>query len=708
MSLTAETAGKAGLKSELGLIPAMSIVVGVVLGAGAFMKPPAVLGAAGDSTTALLAWILGGLFSAAGGLTLCELGAMFPRTGGVYVYLEEVFGERTAFLYGWMIVFLFGPATVGALTGYFSSIFCLIFEISTPYIPVVAAGVLSFVAVVNCISVKTAGRVQTLATACKLIPIVLLTIFGIWKGNGQILAVTSTVGAAATSFSVAVLATLFAYDGWAQVASLGGEIKNPAKILPRAIIGGLAFLVIVYVSINIALLKVIPADQMVSLGHDASAIAAQKLFGIMGGNLISVGIMIAMIGGLNGYTMTLSRILYTMGVRGQMPGARIWGKIDESSSTPVASILFLLVISFFYSRMFDADKLSNIASFSNWIFYMLTFVAVFVARRTHAHIPRPYRVPLYPFIPLFAIGGAFYVFYGMLSTQPWNGALSIALTLAGLPVYWYMKSDHAPRPGVPRFKAKYVVTVASLVILASLTVSVRMLDLRPELRVATEPSLVPFAYYEKGHLSGFDIELMNELARKAGFKAVYVPIPFDNIMDALRNRNVDAAIASISVTEERRKIVVFGQPYLSDAGLALLVGKSTAIGDVSDLAGKKVGVFKGSTAESYAAKLAHAHVYGFIGKSDLIMAFNLGALDVLIDDLPVLEYQLAQGVFPNGRIAAVLNREEYAIAFNPARGELKEPFNKALNNMKKSGELDALYQKWSLGRAIAAPPPHSP
>jgi len=284
MSMPQETTEKTGLKSELGIVSAISIVVGVVLGAGAFMKPPAVLGAAGDSSTALLAWILGGLFSAAGGLTLCELGAMFPRTGGVYVYLEEVFGERIAFLYGWMIVFLFGPATVGALTGYFSSVFCLIFEIPSPYTPVVGAGVLAFVAVVNSISVKAAGKVQLVATACKLAPIALLTFFGLWKGNGQVLSASSGVSAATTSFSVAVLATLFAYDGWAQVASLGGEIKNPAKILPRFIIGGISALVIVYVSINIALLKVIPADQMVALGHDASAIAAQKLFVLMGGN----------------------------------------------------------------------------------------------------------------------------------------------------------------------------------------------------------------------------------------------------------------------------------------------------------------------------------------------------------------------------------------------------------------------------------------
>lgn len=685
---------KDGLKSELGLFSAMSIVVGVVLGAGAFMKPPAVLGAAGDSTMALLAWSLGGLFSAAGGLTLCELGAMFPRTGGIYIYLEEIFGEKTAFLYGWMITFLFGPATIGALTGYFSSVFCLIFDIRSNYTPVVGAAVLCFVAIVNSVSVKAAGRVQMAATVCKLVPIALLTIFGLWKGNGQVLAMSSGTGAAASSFSVAVLATLFAYDGWAQVASLGGEIKNPARILPRAIIGGLTFLVIVYISINVALLKVIPADQMVILGHDASSIAAQKLFGLTGGNLISVGIMIAMIGGLNGYTMTLSRILYSMGLRGHMPGSQMWGKIDGDSNTPVASILFFLVLSFFYSNVFDADRLSNIASFSNWIFYMLTFVAVMVARRTHANVPRPYKVPLYPIVPLFAIGGALYVFYGMLTTEPANAALSIGLTLAGLPVFWYMQGAKFPGRKLPRIKTKYAVMLCSLIILTMLSLSIRVLDIRPEVRVATEPGLIPFSYEEKGKMTGFDIELMNLLGDRVGVKVTYVPVTFENILPAVEAKYVDAAIASISITDDRQKSVLFSQAYLSDSGLALLVKDNSSIRTPQDLAGKTVGVFRGSTAEKYAAALPGVKVQPIYSKHDLATAFNVGVIDALIDDRPILNSMMARQIIQGGRIAAPLNQEEYAIAFGKGNKELADRINKALDGMKKNGELAALRQKW--------------
>ena len=336
------------LRKDLGLVAALSLVVGMVLGAGAFMKPPAVLSAAGDSSSALLAWAIGGVLSMAGGLTLCELGVLFPRTGGVYVYLEELYGEKTAFLYGWVIMTVFGPATIGALCGYFSSVFCLLFDLPARFAPVVAAGVLAFVLIVNSINVRAAGKLQTAATFCKLIPIALLAGFGLWQGNGQVMGVTAGVKTAAP-FSVAVLATLFAYDGWSQVASVAGEMKNPGQILPRAIIGGVFFLCLVYAMINVAFLKVLPADQIAALGHDASAIIAQQLFGLSGGNLIAVGIMISILGGLNGYIMTLSRTIFVLAERKQIPGYSLWQTIDADSQSPLNAMFLLVPVLFLLS-----------------------------------------------------------------------------------------------------------------------------------------------------------------------------------------------------------------------------------------------------------------------------------------------------------------------------------------------------------------------
>ncbi|MCX8642976.1 amino acid permease [Gilliamella sp. B3791] len=466
------------LRKDLGLVSALSLVVGMVLGAGAFMKPPAVLAVAGDYNYALLAWIIGGIFSICGGLTLCELGVMFPKTGGMLVYLEKIYGPKIAHLYGWMITVLFAPSLVGALVGYFSSVFCLLFNIDDSYRMAVSAGVLGFIAFINAIGVKQAGYLQTLATVCKLIPILLLAVFGLWKGNGQVALFGASGQGIETfaPFAVAILATLFAYDGWAQVASVAGEIHNPAKVLPKAIILGIIFLVIVYACINIALFKIFPVQEMVTLGHDASAVASQRMFGHLGGNLVAVGIMVSILGGINGYIMTLSRTIFSMAERGTIIGARYLSTLDEASRSPVNAISVLVVFAFLYSILLDADRLSEISMFSIWVFYLLTFIGVIIARKKYADIPRSYKVIAYPIVPIMAIIGAIYVIYGMLVYQTFNGIASIVLTLLGLPLYYYYHSKNKNRElslgemKKYRTKTQYLIAIATVFVVLLLAI----------------------------------------------------------------------------------------------------------------------------------------------------------------------------------------------------------------------------------------------
>lgn len=466
------------LRKDLGLVSALSLVVGMVLGAGAFMKPPAVLAVAGDYNYALLAWIIGGIFSICGGLTLCELGVMFPKTGGMLVYLEKIYGPKIAHLYGWMITVLFAPSLVGALVGYFSSVFCLLFNIDDSYRMAVSAGVLGFIAFINAIGVKQAGYLQTLATVCKLIPILLLAVFGLWKGNGQVALFGASGQGIETfaPFAVAILATLFAYDGWAQVASVAGEIHNPAKVLPKAIILGIIFLVMVYACINIALFKIFPVQEMVTLGHDASAVASQRMFGHLGGNLVAVGIMVSILGGINGYIMTLSRTIFSMAERGTIIGARYLSTLDEASRSPVNAISVLVVFAFLYSILLDADRLSEISMFSIWVFYLLTFIGVIIARKKYADIPRSYKVIAYPIVPIMAIIGATYVIYGMLVYQTFNGIASIVLTLLGLPLYYYYHSKNKNRDlslgemKKYRTKTQYLIAIATVFVVLLLAI----------------------------------------------------------------------------------------------------------------------------------------------------------------------------------------------------------------------------------------------
>lgn len=681
-----------GLKKDLGLVAALSLVVGMVLGAGAFMKPPAVLALAGDSNSALAAWMIGAVLSMAGGLTLCELGVLFPRTGGVYIYLEEIYGTRTAFLYGWMISLLYGPAVIGALAGYFSSVFCTLFDISPVYGVLVSAGVMSFVIFVNSIGVRAAGLLQTGATFCKLIPIFLLAVFGIWKGNGQVLGMTS--GLPAAPFSAAVLATLFAYDGWAQVASVAGEIKNPGRILPLAIIGGVTFLSVVYLLVNIALLKVLPANQLVALGHDAASIVAQNLFGLLGGNLIAVGIMISILGGLNGYSMTISRTIFVMAERGQLPGAPLWRRIDHDSNSPLNALLLLMGLSYLYFRLLDPDRLSDIAMFSTWIFYFLTFAGVIVARRKFAQLPRSYKVPLYPFIPLVAIAGAGYVLYGMLVSQLANAVAALCLILAGAPVYYYLRRERRPELALPWLRRKYVIALSCLLLMGMIGLSVKMFDSRPQVTVAVEASNQPFAFEQQGKLTGFDIELLGGLADRAGVRLVYRPVALENMFEAVAGGYVDLAVGSLSVTEDRKRLVNFTEPYIEDGGLAALAAGGRRIGAPGQLAGLSVGVERGSTGEKLAASSGGAKVRSYFSTVDMARDFAQGQLDCIVHDRLILENLIARGLLPAAAELVPLQREEYAVAYGKNRKELGDRLNKALESMRKNGEIRALRDKW--------------
>ncbi len=678
-----------GLKAEIGLIGALSIVVGMVLGAGAFMKPAAVMAAAGNSSTALFAWLLGAVLSMAGGLTLCELGVMFPRTGGIYVYLEEIYGGKTAYLYGWMISVIFGPATIGALAGYFSSVFCLLFNLPGHYTPAVGFSVMAFVLFVNSIGVKEAGYLQIAATFCKLVPIVLLSVFGLWKGTGNILDMTT--GTVAAPFSVAVIATLFAYDGWAQVASVAGEIRNPGTILPKAIIGGIALLSILYLLINFAMIMVLSPAQMVSLGHDASSIAAQRLFGLYGGNIIAVGIMISILGGLNGYVMAISRVVLTMSERGQLPGSGALGRIEDDSKTPVNASIMLVTLSFIYLQLFNSDRLTDLAMLSVWVFYLLSFLAVIIARRRMPGAERSYRVPLYPLTPIIAIGGAIYIVVGMAASKPLDACFSVGLTLLGLPVLAMTGSGTGFSSGL-RVSKKYLVLIGAVVMTLLLIIATRVIDTRPMLRVAIESSTPPIAFEDRGgKLAGMDVDIMNALGREMDRQVSFRPTSFANLFLSLEKNLADVAISGISVTDERRQKVGFSHNY-HECRLALLMHGNSTARTLADVHGR-IGVKSGSTGEYYLKRLPEHTVMSLDVPSDLVSMFTAGQLEAVILDRPMIDLWLDRGMV-SGRVMDLDEQEKYAVALRKDDAETFGLINKALEKIRKSGELDQIKQKW--------------
>lgn len=426
------------LKKDLTMLAATALVVGMVIGSGIFMKPGKVIAAAGDSTMALAAWGLGGIITIAAGLTIAELGAQIPKTGGLYAYLDEVYGKMWGYLFGWVQTLIYGPATTGALGLYFASLLLPFFNLPDTWKLPVAIGTVAFLAGVSALGTKYGGFIQTVSTAAKLVPIVLIAVSGLWKGNGQILAMPS--GAAETAgMGAAVLATLWAYDGWINVSFVAGEMKNPAKELPRSIIIGLSIVMVAYLLVNMAVLHVLPASDIVLLSNRAAGTAAGVLFGEVGGKLISIGILISIFGALNGYILTVARVPYAMARNGLLPGAGMLGKVHAKSGAPANALLLGAVLSAILMTLGDPDRLTDMAMFIVWVFYILAFAAVFVLRKRYPKSKRPYSVPGYPIVPVIAILGSVYIAFSMLVNNPGDALYALGITLAGIPMYMIIK-----------------------------------------------------------------------------------------------------------------------------------------------------------------------------------------------------------------------------------------------------------------------------
>ena len=242
-----ETKQAPTLNRSLGFWSALSLVVGTVIGSGIFFKQSSVLDSAGSPSAALLAWLLGGLITLTAGLTIAEVGAQMPHTGGLYVYMEQIYGKLWGFLSGWMQIAVYGPAIIASIGAYLGILLVGFFNLQTSWQAPLSIGVIVLIGILNMFENRWGAAFQIATTLGKLLPIAAIIIFGLFYGNQNALGQSlHTITQSTGSFGVAVLATLFAYDGWILVANLGGEIKNPQKLLPQAIILGISMVLIAY------------------------------------------------------------------------------------------------------------------------------------------------------------------------------------------------------------------------------------------------------------------------------------------------------------------------------------------------------------------------------------------------------------------------------------------------------------------------------
>ncbi|MDK2867329.1 MAG: basic amino acid/polyamine antiporter, family [Clostridiales bacterium] len=432
------------LKREISLASAMTMVIGVVIGSGIFFKATPVFSHAGSAFMGIMAWILGGIITMASALTITEIATAMPETGGIFVYLKRLYCEEIAFLFGWMQTVIYVPGVSAALAIILVSQATYFIPLSSVVQKLVAIAFIFFIIIMNIFSTKLGSRIQLLATIGKLIPIAVIIFSGLILGTadgyhavfGNMMQSVSSV--TLSGFGAAILGTLWAYDGWVGVGNVAGEMKNPGKDLPKAIILGLFIVIIVYFLINLAIINVMPLNQIITSDKVTSE-AAGIIFGNFGAKLIAAGILVSVFGALNGYLLTGVRVPFAMAQDGLLPFSSLLGSIDSRFETPTNALIFQGVLASVYVLTGSFEKLTNLAMFMVWVFFVLAVAGIFILRQKYAHLTTTYRVPLYPVIPFIGIIGGLYVIISTLVGDPRNAIFGIAATAAGYPIYQWRR-----------------------------------------------------------------------------------------------------------------------------------------------------------------------------------------------------------------------------------------------------------------------------
>ncbi len=438
---------KQALNQTIGFTAALATVMGTVIGAGVFFKADPVTHATGSTGLTMLAWLVGGLITICAGLTAAELAAAIPETGGMMRYIDHTYGSLAAFLLGWAETTVYFPANIAALSIVFATQCINLFSWSAHWqIPIAIIVGLSLT-ILNFFGSRVGGLFQSFTTVFKLIPLAIIIIFGlIHPGSNAVhvslFDVTRSNGSGSflSALGSGVLATLFAYDGWIHVGNIAGELKHPERDLPRSILIGLTGTMVVYLLVSAVFVLVLPINQIAGNPNAASEVA-RVLFGGVGGKIITIGILISVYGGINGYTMTGMRIPYAMALENRLPFNRQLRSLSKTGA-PVVSGLVQISIAIIMMFMGGFNTLTDMLVVVIWIFYILTFIAVFILRKREPELNRPYRTLGYPVIPVIAILGGIFIVVNTLFTQTMLTLIGIGITLLGLPFYYYLKNKY--------------------------------------------------------------------------------------------------------------------------------------------------------------------------------------------------------------------------------------------------------------------------
>lgn len=439
------------LPRTLGLWSGVAILIGITIGSGIFRSPAGIAQRVPNPAVMLLLWVVGGGVTLCGALSLSELAAAIPETGGLYAYLREGWGPLAGFLFGWSELVLIRANALGGIAIVFGEYLLRSIGIDPIVHYVIAralsAAAIAFAAAVNIRGANVGAFIVGIATWAKFAALALLATaafaLGASRGaNVTNLATGTGAPLAVGSIGLALVSILWAYDGWADLSFASGEVKDPHKNLPRAIIFGTAAIIAIYLLTNIAYLYVNPIAAVAN-SQLVAADTAARLFGRSGVVLVSIFVMISSFSSLNGSMLASPRVFFAMADDGLF--FQTIARVHPRYRTPYVAIVLagLLGMALVLSRSFES--LTDTFVLAIWPFYALGVAAVYRLRRRRPELPRPYRVTGYPVVPaIFVIAVAAFVINALFN-EPLSTGITLALILMGAPVYLIAFSAHSHR-----------------------------------------------------------------------------------------------------------------------------------------------------------------------------------------------------------------------------------------------------------------------
>jgi basic amino acid/polyamine antiporter, APA family len=442
----ATTSTMTNLPRTLKLHDMILLTVGSVIGSGIFLVPGSVLRQVeGFILPALLVWALGGALSLLGALTYCELGAMKPAAGGLYVYIRDCFGKFPAFLFGWTLFFVITSGAVATLAVAFTGYLGQIVPLSPLLAKLTAVLMILVMTIVNVLGTRASANLQNWTTATKVIGILLMSVVLLWfgreyQGSNEVLWPANYKSSLASGFGLAMIGVLWAYEGWQYVTYSAGEVVNAKRNLPLGLVTGTVALIGIYVVANVGYLVAL-GPHGVANSNSLAATAVATVISPAAAKLIAIIILISIFSAANSTMLTAPRVYFAM-ARDGLFFQRL-AEVHPRFKTPAFAIVAGALWSVVLAVTGTFEQLLTYVVFIGWIFYALAAASVFVYRRRHPEAVRPYRVPGYPWTPLVFIAAATALVLNTIATQPIRAAIGLGIVLLGAPAYlvWRGKSE---------------------------------------------------------------------------------------------------------------------------------------------------------------------------------------------------------------------------------------------------------------------------